>query len=330
MWLIRKINVFSNLNKQYDIFIEYGLQSKHDKTLNYINRGHRLIDFENAFLLTKSVGLKVCVHIIFGLPYETKDMMLDTVNYLTELGIDAIKFHHLQIVKNTKIAEIYKENPFSLLTEDEYIKILAEALSLLPSNVIISRLVGNTKKDLLVAPKEWPSSTVDFVNKLSTYMINNNMYQGNFTVPLYFDFFFQFFGHLISIVVVLMILSGRKEARATLTWLFIVILFPYLGAFLYLIFGNPALRIMVDITFKREVAINIYKYYSQLEEFEKNEKGQMILKVTNCKPTLCYDLEVLTSAREKYNRLIDDIKKQNTISFLNTMFLDKTKQENFS
>lgn len=175
-----KLMYLSNLNKQYDIFIEYGLQSKHDKTLNYINRGHRLIDFENAFLLTKSVGLKVCVHIIFGLPYETKDMMLDTVNYLAELGIDAIKFHHLQIVKNTKIAEIYKENSFSLLTEDEYIKVLAEALSLLPSNVIISRLVGSTKKDLLVAPKGWPSSTADFVNKLSAYMINNNMYQGKF------------------------------------------------------------------------------------------------------------------------------------------------------
>jgi cardiolipin synthase len=128
-------------------------------------------------------------------------------------------------------------------------------------------------------------------------------------VPVYFDFLFQFVGHLISIVVVLMILSGRKEARATLTWLFIVILFPYLGAFLYLIFGNPALRMMVDITFKREVNINIYKYYSCLEEFEKNEKGQMILKVTNCKPTLCYDLEILTNARKKYNRLIDDIKK---------------------
>ena len=175
-----KLMYFSNLNKQYDIFIEYGLQSKHDKTLNYINRGHRLIDFENAFLLTKSVGLKVCAHIIFGLPCETKDMMLETVNCLAKLGIDAIKFHHLQIVKNTKIAEIYKENSFSLLTEDEYIKVLTEALSLLPSNVIISRLVGNTKKDLLVAPKGWPSSTADFVNKLSTYMINNNMYQGKF------------------------------------------------------------------------------------------------------------------------------------------------------
>jgi radical SAM protein (TIGR01212 family) len=175
-----KLMYFSHLNRQYDIFIEYGLQSKHDKTLNYINRGHGLIDFENAFLLTKSIGLKVCAHIIFGLPCETKEMMLETVKYLAKLGIDAIKFHHLQIVENTKLAEIYKENPFSLLTENDYIKILAESLSLLPGDVIISRLVGSTRKDLLIAPKEWPNSTVDFLNKFETYMINNNIYQGKF------------------------------------------------------------------------------------------------------------------------------------------------------
>ena len=128
-------------------------------------------------------------------------------------------------------------------------------------------------------------------------------------MPVYFDFLFQFVGHIISIIVVLMILSGRKESRATLTWLLIVILFPYFGALLYFIFGNPTLHVMVDIKLKKRVDINIYKYYNQLEDFEKNEKGQLILKVTNCRPTLCYGLEILTNARDKYNKIIDDIKR---------------------
>lgn len=174
-----KLEYFSSINKEYDVFLEYGLQSKHEKTLEFINRGHTLKDFEHAYLLTKEKGLKVCVHVIFGLPCETKDMMLETVDYLAKLGINAIKFHHLQIVKNTKIADIYKKKLFKLLTEDDYIDMIAKALSLLPPDTIISRLVGSSKSDLLIAPN-WPVSTIDFLNKLKNFMINNYIYQGKF------------------------------------------------------------------------------------------------------------------------------------------------------
>lgn len=176
---VEKLKYFSSLNKKYDVFLEYGLQSKHEKTLEFINRGHALKDFEKAYLLTKDMGLKVCVHVILGLPYETNKMMLETVNYLAKLGVDAIKFHHLQIVKNTKLADIYKDNLFKLLSENDYITMIAKALSLLPQDVIISRLVGSSKSDLLIAP-DWPASTIGFLNKLKDFMINNNMYQGKF------------------------------------------------------------------------------------------------------------------------------------------------------
>jgi hypothetical protein len=174
-----KLEYFSSLNKEYDVFLEYGLQSKHEKTLEFINRGHTLKDFENAYLLTKEMGLKVCVHVIFGLPCETKEMMLETVNYLAKLGIDAIKFHHLQIVKNTKLADIYKKKLFRLFSENDYITMIAKALSLLSPDTIISRLVGSSKNYLLIAP-DWPSSTTEFLNKLKDFMINNNIYQGKF------------------------------------------------------------------------------------------------------------------------------------------------------
>ncbi|MDY6820080.1 MAG: cardiolipin synthase [Deferribacterota bacterium] len=133
---------------------------------------------------------------------------------------------------------------------------------------------------------------------------------------IYFEPSIQFIGHLISVVVILMILSGRREARATLSWLLIVIVFPYIGALLYFIFGYPTIKMMVDVKLKRDVNIDIYRYYNQLEEFEKNEKGQMILKVTNCSPTLCSNFEIFTSARDKYNRLIDDIKRAKYYIFL--------------
>jgi radical SAM protein (TIGR01212 family) len=125
------------------------------------------------------MGLKVCVHVIFGFPNETFDMMLETVKFLSELGIDAIKFHHLQIVKDTKLADIYLKHPFDLITEEQYIELIARSLELLPKNVIIQRLVGSTKKDYLLAP-DWPSSTVDFLNKLKNYLNINKSYQGKF------------------------------------------------------------------------------------------------------------------------------------------------------
>lgn len=174
-----KLKYLSSLNNKYDVFLEYGLQSMHDKTLEFINRGHTLKDFEHAFFLTKHMGLKVCVHIIFGLPYETRDMMLETVSCLANLGIDAIKFHHLQIVKNTKLADIYNKSPFTLYTEEEYIEIIAKSLGVLSPEVIIARLIGSTKKDLLIAP-DWPISTVDFLNKLKSFMIHNKIYQGKY------------------------------------------------------------------------------------------------------------------------------------------------------
>lgn len=178
----KKLNFLSQLIDRYDIFMEYGLQSAHDKTLNFINRGHSVDDFEKAVLLTKSFGLKITTHLILGLPYETKSEMIDSIKYVAGLGIDAVKFHHLHIVKGTKLAELYTKNQlegFKLLTEDEYIELLAEGISYLKKDTIIARLVGDAPKNLLIAP-DWPKNKADFTNKFYSYLKNHDIFQGKY------------------------------------------------------------------------------------------------------------------------------------------------------
>jgi radical SAM protein (TIGR01212 family) len=160
--------------------MEYGLQSAHDSTLIFINRGHMYADFEKAVLMTKKYNIKVTVHIILGLPYETMEMMLDTVKRIGTLPIDGIKFHHLHIIKGTKLEKMYLNKEVELLTEDRYIEILSHAIACLPENVIIARLLGDAPAELLVAP-DWPLSKNDFICKLNTYMANNSLYQGKFS-----------------------------------------------------------------------------------------------------------------------------------------------------
>jgi radical SAM protein (TIGR01212 family) len=177
-----KLNFLSNLKNKYEIFLEYGLQSAHDKTLQFINRGHTVKEFSDAVKLTKSYDLKVTAHLILGLPYEKKEDMLESIRFLSDVGIDAIKFHHLHIVKGTKLAELYlnkKLYNFNLLTEDEYIEILAEGISLLKKDIIIARLIGDAPKDMLIAP-DWPKNKLEFLNKFENYMKVKNLFQGKF------------------------------------------------------------------------------------------------------------------------------------------------------
>lgn len=177
-----KLEFLSQLKEKYDIFMEYGLQSAHDKTLHFINRGHTVKEFIDAVKLTKSFGMKITTHLILGLPYETKKDMLDSIRFISDLNIDAVKFHHLHIVKNTKLADLYlngKLNDFRLQTEDQYIEILAEGIGLLKKDVIIARLIGDAPKDILIAP-DWPKSKVAFLNKLDKYMLSHNLFQGKY------------------------------------------------------------------------------------------------------------------------------------------------------
>ncbi len=159
------------------VWIEYGLQSSHDKTLDLINRGHDFKCFKQTFERTKKKpNINICVHIIFGLPDETKEMMLNTVKALADMGIHGIKFHHLHALKGTKLEKMYLKGEVKFLNLDEYIDIVISALELLPEKVIIQRLFGLAGEKSLVAPK-YGLSKSQFTTLFQKELQKRNTYQ---------------------------------------------------------------------------------------------------------------------------------------------------------
>ena len=171
------LEYLSDLNKRTNLTIELGLQSMHDKTLKYINRGHDLQNFENSLKKLQQRNIKVVVHIINGLPNETKEDMINTVKYLNKLHIDGIKIHMLHVLKNTQLEDIYLHKPFHILTKEEYIDIVIEQLEYLDPNIVIHRLTGDPKKEDLIAPS-WLLKKFCVLNDIDKEMKKRDTYQG--------------------------------------------------------------------------------------------------------------------------------------------------------
>lgn len=142
----------------FEISIEYGLQSIHNKTLKKINRGHTAEDFIKAVELTRKFGqnIKICAHVIIGLPGETRQEMLETAKKLADLRIDGIKIHLLCALKGTELENMYNRGEYNPLSTEEYVDTVCDYLELLPPDVVIHRLAGNGLKKILVAPKWLP------------------------------------------------------------------------------------------------------------------------------------------------------------------------------
>jgi radical SAM protein (TIGR01212 family) len=134
------------------IWVEYGLQSAHDRTLALINRGHDFMGFQKAVEATQSRGLKICVHVILGLPSETRDHMLKTAEILSDMDIDGIKLHLLYVVKGTKLAQQYRQGRYCCLQQSEYVDLVCDFLERIPQRVVIQRLTGDPHPQELVAP----------------------------------------------------------------------------------------------------------------------------------------------------------------------------------
>ena len=171
-----KLDLLSDISKDYYTWIEYGLQSIHDKTLKKINRGHDFNCFLKAYEMSKEKGLNVCVHVILGL-WETHDEILQTAQKLAELNIDGIKIHMLCALKNTRLANLYEIGKIDFMSEDEYVKLVCDFLEILPKTTIIHRLAGNGLKKNLIAPR-WLGAKLDCLNKIDREFINRNTYQG--------------------------------------------------------------------------------------------------------------------------------------------------------
>ena len=176
------LNYLEELNQRTFLMVELGLQSMHDKTLKFINRGHDLKNFEDAVYKLKKLGIFVVVHIINGLPGEDKDMMIETVKYLNSLGIDGIKIHMLYVSKETALAKIYQDHPFHLLTKEEYIDIVCEQLEYLDPRIVVMRITGDPLKEELVAPS-WLLKKFCVLNDIDKEMKKRDIYQGDKVNP---------------------------------------------------------------------------------------------------------------------------------------------------
>lgn len=173
-----KLKLISGFKEDYYTWLEYGLQSIHNKTLKLINRGHDFDCFLKTYELTKKYGLNTCVHVILGLPGETRDDMLKTAEKLAELKIDGIKIHMLCALKGTKLSQMYEAGKISFMSEDAYINLICDFLEILPAETTIHRLAGNGLKKNLIAPR-WISKKLDALNKIDRELENRNSYQGH-------------------------------------------------------------------------------------------------------------------------------------------------------
>ena len=173
-----KIQLISELAKIKPVWIELGLQTMHQTTADFINRGYPLECYETAVKNLKQAGAKVITHIILGLPSESRENMLQTAQYVGKFT-DGIKIQLLHVLKNTRLAELYENGLFETLSEYEYISLVADMISVLPENVVIHRLTGDGDKNLLISPK-WSGDKRRILNLINHEMKVRNIYQGIF------------------------------------------------------------------------------------------------------------------------------------------------------
>lgn len=171
------LDYLTELNKRTYLTIELGLQSIKDETAKLINRCHTLECFENMVKKLRKRNIDVVVHIINGLPYETKEDMLNTVKYLNKLDIQGIKIHMLSIIKNTPLEKMYKQEKFKVLTKEEYIDIVINQLELLRPEIVIHRITGDPKLDELIEPN-WLVKKFCVLNDIDKEMVRRDTYQG--------------------------------------------------------------------------------------------------------------------------------------------------------
>lgn len=171
------LDYLEELSKRTYLIVELGLQTIHEKTSKIINRCHDLNCFKECVLKLRERNINVVVHIINGLPYETKDMMIETVKYLNNLDIQGIKIHMLHILKNTKLALLYKDKPFHILSKEEYVDIVCTQLEHLRKEIVIHRVTGDPNIDDLIEP-HWLTKKLTVLNEIDKEFVKRNTYQG--------------------------------------------------------------------------------------------------------------------------------------------------------
>ena len=169
-----KVEMLAELNEAKPVWTELGLQTIHEKTAVRIHRGYELPVFEDACMRLKKAGLRVVVHVILGLPGESREEMLETIRYLAALNPvpDGIKLQLLHILEGTQLAEEYRKAPFPLMSLEEYADLICDCIALLPKETTIHRLTGDGPKKLLIAPM-WSADKKKVLNYLQKAILKN-------------------------------------------------------------------------------------------------------------------------------------------------------------
>ena len=174
-----KIALLEELAREHFILVEYGLQSIHDRTLSYINRGHDFASFRHAVDMTAGRGIRIGAHLILGFPTETRDDMLEMASVVSQIPVGFLKLHQLQVIRDTVMADQYAADPFPVLGYEEYLGLVADFLERLSPDIVIQRLFASAPENILIAPV-WDRSRSEFLRDLDGLLERRSSHQGRY------------------------------------------------------------------------------------------------------------------------------------------------------
>lgn len=171
------INLLCEINSKINLTVELGMQTVHEPTINLINRCCSHVEFLKGYYKLKEKNIRICLHIINGLPHETAEMMMETARQTAVMKPDAVKLQMLHVIKGTKLAEMYENGGISMLSRDEYIDIIVRQLEVLPPETVIERITGDGDKSKLIAPL-WSADKIAVLGGIDKKLAVLDTYQG--------------------------------------------------------------------------------------------------------------------------------------------------------
>jgi radical SAM protein (TIGR01212 family) len=173
------LKLMESYAKTHLIWIEYGLQSIHDKSLALINRGHDFQCFKDAVDATLNRGIKICAHVILGLPEEKRSHMIETATTIAKMGVDGIKIHLLYVIKGTGLEKLYRQGTYKCLEQQQYVGLVCDFLERIPGDMVIQRLTGDPHPEELVAP-QWSTQKAQTLSMIKETLEKRDSWQGKF------------------------------------------------------------------------------------------------------------------------------------------------------
>ena len=171
------LDLFEEYAQSQHVWLEYGLQSIHDKTLKTINRGHDAETYCDAVRRATGRNINICTHIIVGLPGETREDIMKTAEAVASLPVNGIKIHLLLALRGTRLGDMYEEGKIRMLTKEEYVATVCDILEILPPDMVIQRLTADGYRDIYLAP-DWGRNKLDVLNSIDRELKKRDSWQG--------------------------------------------------------------------------------------------------------------------------------------------------------